>query len=60
MQILYNSLSRSSSIKGFTFVNMAGATNYNNNEYSDFKTNMAPIKQLPIVTDMRWYTSVVL
>lgn len=50
-QILYEALSKSSTLKGFTFINCAG--NYDmteNNEYSNFVDNMKPLKQLPIAT----------
>lgn len=58
-RLLYDMLSRSS-LKGFTFTNTASPNNYNNNEWSDFKDNMKPIKSLPILSDIRWYTEIVL
>ena len=58
-KVLYDMLSRSA-VKGFSFINMASNNNYENNEWSDFKYNMKPIKNLPILTDMQWYDQVVL
>ena len=54
-RLLYDMLSRSS-LKGFTFTNLASPNNYLNNEWSDFKDNMKPIKSLPMLTDIKWYT----
>ena len=55
--ILYNILSNSS-MKGFTFINAATAFDYNNNEFSHFEANMAPIRNLPnMIVDIRWYNS---
>ena len=51
---MYDMLSRSS-LKGFTFTNLASPNNYLNNEWSDFKGNMKPIKSLPMLTDIKWY-----
>ena len=55
--ILYNILSNSS-MKGFTFINAATAFDYNNNEFSHFEANMAPIRNLTnMIVDIRWYNS---
>ena len=52
--ILYNMLSNSQ-VKGFTFIKTAEMMDYKDSEYSDFKTNMFPIKRLNnMVTDIRW------
>lgn len=56
---LYDMLSRSS-IKGFTFTNIATPNDYDSNEWSDFKDHMKPIKSLPIMSEIKWYDQVVL
>ena len=44
-----------SQVKGFTFIKTAEMMDYKDSEYSDFKTNMFPIKRLNnMVTDIRW------
>ena len=58
-RVLYNHL-QYSRIKGFTFVNRAEPFDFNGNEYSDFKQNMAAIKQLPNLTSaIRWGREIV-
>ena len=52
--ILYNILSNSQ-MKGLTFINVAMAFDYNNNEYSNFEANVAPIRNLTnMIVDIRW------
>ena len=55
----YGMLSRSS-IKGFTLTNIAPPNNFQSNEWSDFKENFKPIKSLPIMSEIKWYTRVAL
>ena len=52
--ILYNLLSNSG-LSGFTFINVAMAFDFNNNEFSNFQTNMAPVKNMTnMIVDIRW------
>ena len=54
--ILYNALCNSG-LKGFTFINTAHGLDLDQDEYSNFKANMAPIRGLTnIVVDARWYS----
>jgi hypothetical protein len=58
--ILYNLLSESR-LRGFTFINGAGAYDFNGRENSDFIKNMRPIKMLNnVISDMRWGSDIVL
>jgi hypothetical protein len=53
-QMLYNHIAESR-LRGFTFINNAGAYDFLGDEYSDFVANMKPIKSLNNVTsDIRW------
>ena len=47
---LYNILASAPQLKGFTFANIAKMYDYDSNEYSKFKENMKPIKQLRIMS----------
>lgn len=59
-QILFNLISESRMLKGFTFINSCGSYNFNGNEWSDFEDNMRPIKQLNnVISDIRWGTQIV-
>jgi hypothetical protein len=51
--ILFNIVSQSQ-LRGFTFINNATPIDYNQSENSNFISNMRPIKQLPIISDLRW------
>lgn len=45
---------------GFTFDNNVGEYDYHNNEFSDFRRNMMPIKSLTnIISEIRWGTELV-
>jgi hypothetical protein len=58
-RILCSMLSESR-VRGFTFINGAGDYNFLSNEYSNFVSNMRPIKTLSNVTsDIRWGTEIV-
>ncbi len=56
---LYHLVS-TSSLKGFTFTNVATPNNFEGDEYDDFKKNMKPFKKLPIMTDIKWHNQVVM
>ena len=44
-----------SELKGFTLINNARGYDLNDNEYSDFKARIEPIKQISsIISDIRW------
>jgi hypothetical protein len=58
-KLLYNMLSRSS-VKGFTFTNLASPNNFNSDEWTEFKAHMIPIKSLPIMSDIKWHDQLVL
>lgn len=53
-QILYGMISKSK-LHGFTLINIAGAYDFNGENYSVFEANMQPIRRLPnLVSDLRW------
>ncbi len=58
-KLLYDMLSRSS-VKGFTFTNLASANNFNSDEWTEFKAHMIPIKSLPIMSEIKWHDQLVL
>jgi hypothetical protein len=57
-RLIYNML-LNSQLKSVTIINIAPFYDYHANEWSSFKENMKPIKNLKIVSDMRWFYQIV-
>ena len=52
-QLLYQTLN-GSRVKILIFGNSTSPTNYKSSEFDDFKTNVQPIKALPICSTISW------